>query len=269
MFVKLRRLIPLEVRAAYFRLKRTVRNMRGKEKIARMRAADISRHPHVIFSHKARLYRDYPEPWYSLQKNKVHNLAIASRKIDGILIERSAVFSFWSLVGSTGRFRGYKKGMTFVQGRISSSTGGGLCQLSNALYWAALHAGLRITERHRHSLDPFPDSYRNVPFACGATVFYNYRDLRFENNTSGEIVIRVSMDDEYLYIEMRSSQEPEKKFIIEERNHRFEKSGEAVVRKNEIWRITGNADGGSSEELIAANEGLVMYEVERSLVRAL
>ena len=57
-----------------------------------------------------------------------------------------------------------------------ASIGGGLCQLSNALYAAALAAGMDIIERHAHS--------QIVPGSAAesgrdATVFWNYVDLRF------------------------------------------------------------------------------------------
>ena len=47
------------------------------------------------------------------------------------------------------------------------ATGGGLCQLSNLIYWMTLHTPLTITERYRHSYDVFPDSNRTQPFGSG------------------------------------------------------------------------------------------------------
>jgi hypothetical protein len=62
------------------------------------------------------------------------------------------------------------------EGCMVASTGGGLCQISNALYEVALQAGCAIVERHAHS--------RTVPGSAAesgrdATVAWNYVDLRF------------------------------------------------------------------------------------------
>ncbi len=75
------------------------------------------------------------------------------------------------------------------------AVGGGICQLSNALYGVAQDAGLEIVERHSHS--------RQVPgMEAGrdATVAWNYVDLRFRSDqpfsleaflTRTELVVRV------------------------------------------------------------------------------
>ena len=46
---------------------------------------------------------------------------------------------------------GFVAGRELREGCMVSSIGGGLCQLSNALYAAALEAGCEIVERHAHS----------------------------------------------------------------------------------------------------------------------
>jgi hypothetical protein len=53
--------------------------------------------------------------------------------------------------------------------------GGGLCQLSGAIYNAALEAGLEIVERHAHS---HPGVGNLAAVGRDATVFWNYVDLR-------------------------------------------------------------------------------------------
>lgn len=77
-------------------------------------------------------------------------------------------------------------------------TGGGLCQLSNALYAAALDAGAGIVERHAHS--------QLVPGSAAeqgrdATVFWNYLDLRFRLPVPFEIEAR--LDAQRLVVRLR------------------------------------------------------------------
>jgi len=205
--------------------------------------------------------RDYPEPWYSLQQNKIVNLLIAVKAIDGVTISPGESFSFWRLVGRTSRRKGYLPGMTIVDGRLTVATGGGLCQLSNALYWVALHLGCTISERHRHSFDCFPDSYRSVPFGAGATVNYNYVDLRFRNVSEETYQLRVSLDDEYLHIDAFADRTPRHRFRVIEENHRMVSDGDATLRENDLVRLRLDGDSLVAREQIAHNEGRVLYDV--------
>ena len=75
----------------------------------------------------------------------------AAASLDGILVPAGEVFSFWRQVGRTTRRRGYVTGRMLQQGCFVPSTGGGLCQISTALYEAALDSGCEIVERHAHS----------------------------------------------------------------------------------------------------------------------
>jgi vancomycin resistance protein YoaR len=72
---------------------------------------------------------------------KVHNLRVAVRGIQGVKIAAGETFSFWAQVGRTTVGKGYVAGHELREGCLVPSIGGGLCQLSNALYDAALKAG--------------------------------------------------------------------------------------------------------------------------------
>jgi glycosyltransferase involved in cell wall biosynthesis len=80
------------------------------------------------------------------------------------------------------------------------SLGGGLCQLSNGLYDAALQAGFEIVERHAHSR-VVPGSLAEI--GRDATVFWNYVDLRFRSARGFRV--EASMDAENLKIVFRGS----------------------------------------------------------------
>ena len=126
---------------------------------------------------------------HDLTAGKIQNLRLAARAFDGIEIPAGAVFSFWRQVGRATRRRGFVAGRELREGCLVASTGGGLCQLSNGLYEAALAAGFEIVERHAHS--------RLVPgsrAAAGrdATVFWNYVDLRFRSRAAFRIEARLT-----------------------------------------------------------------------------
>jgi hypothetical protein len=111
-----------------------------------------------------------------LQAGKVQNLRVACRRLDGVLMAAGETFSFWKQVGPPGRWRGYVRGRELRQGCLIPATGGGLCQLSNALYDCALQADFTIVERHAHT-HVVPGS--SAAAGRDATVFWNYVDLRF------------------------------------------------------------------------------------------
>ena len=69
----------------------------------------------------------------------------------------------------------------------------------------ALHSPLTVTERYRHGFDVFPDINRKIPFACGATLSYNYIDIQLTNNTTEDFRIDLWIDDEYLNGELLGS----------------------------------------------------------------
>lgn len=111
-----------------------------------------------------------------LQLGKIHNLRIALRQIDGITIPAGETFSFWRQIGRATKQRGFKPGRELREGCIIPSTGGGICQISNALYELALRSGCKIIERHPHThIIPGSASELNRD----ATVAWNHIDLRF------------------------------------------------------------------------------------------
>lgn len=128
----------------------------------------------------------------ALNAGKIQNLRCALRGLDGIEVEAGRTLSFWRQVGRPTRGRGFVAGRELREGCMIATIGGGLCQLSNALYEAALQAGLEIVERHAHT--------RIVPgsrAAAGrdATVFWNYLDLRVRERWPFRIEARLTADD--------------------------------------------------------------------------
>jgi len=115
----------------------------------------------------------------ALTAGKIHNLRRALSHLDGIEVPAGRLFSFWRQIGRTTKRRGFVKGRELREGCLIASIGGGLCQLSNALYEAAVSAGFDIVERHGHSR-VVPGSRASV--GRDATVFWNYVDLRICSN---------------------------------------------------------------------------------------
>lgn len=79
---------------------------------------------------------------------RAENLRLAAEAINGYVIEPGATFSFNEVVGDTTAERGYKEAPVLYSSGLGSSDGGGICQVSTALYIAAVKADLEIVERH-------------------------------------------------------------------------------------------------------------------------
>lgn len=218
---------------------------------------------HTCKKHQSLLRRVLGNSDPQLQENKITNLKIATSEIDGIVIKPGEIFSFWKIVGKTSKEKGYIEGMQLAMGEVKTGIGGGICQLANLLYWMALHTPLEVIERHHHSFDPFPDSGRTLPFGSGASVFYNYVDLRFFNPTSHAFQIKVWVTDKHLKGAIFSSEEQPYAYHIEERDHQFLKRDGKNYRQNEIWRKTVDKRTGQTikEELLIKNFSEVKYPI--------
>ena len=178
--------------------------------------------PNVWIEHKSTLLRKLKDVDMYLQYNKITNLKLAIAKIDGVVIKPGEVFSIWRMVGRPTKRKGYKEGMMIHNGKVATGIGGGLCQLGNLIYWMALHSPLTIKERWRHSFDVFPDVNRTIPFACGATLAYNYIDLQLENRTDITFKLNLWLDDEFLHGTLCGDYQPDSKYEIIESDQRFE-----------------------------------------------
>lgn len=195
------------------------------------------------------------------QYNKTQNLALAIRPIDHLLIAPGETFSFCRRVGLPTKRKGYLLGMELSRGEARAGIGGGICQISNLIHWLVLHSPLRVIERYHHSFDPFPDEGRVLPFGSGATVFYNYRDYQFRNETPYTFQLILWLTPKLLEGELRVSQELPYSYHVYEKEHAFLKIKNRYYRKNEIWRQRIDKSTGRilEEEQLTRNFAEVRY----------
>jgi len=131
----------------------------------------------LVGESKTEIVDDRPE--------RVHNIQLATRLINGLVLAPGEVFSFNGTVGMPTKARGFQEAPVIDDaGEFTQSVGGGICQVSSTLYQAAAAAGLEIVERHGHSQ---PVDY--TPPGTDATVVPGEKDLRFCNNRERSLVI--------------------------------------------------------------------------------
>ena len=147
-------------------------------------------------------------------------------------------------------------------GKVQAGVGGGLCQLSNLIYWMTLHTPLTVTERYRHSYDVFPDAGRSQPFGSGATCFYNYLDLQILNETTVEYQVDIRVTDTHLVGEWRAVRPSIHTYEIYENKHWITREyWGGYVRHNEIHRRVLNLEGETvGDESVTENHAIMMYE---------
>ena len=249
------------LRISQKRLFRSIRNVTSNTKFAKNIIHD--KYLYTCKKHQSLLRRKLGSSDPQLQENKITNLKLAASKLDGIIINPGEVFSFWKLVGKTTKSKGYIEGMQLSMGEVKTGVGGGICQLANLLYWMALHTPLEVVERHHHSFDPFPDEGRVLPFGSGASVFYNYIDLRFKNTTDQPFQIKVWVTNNHLKGAIYTNSEVPFSYHIEERNHKFIKKDGKNFRENEIWKKVVDKKTGNyvDETLLMKNFSEVKYEL--------
>jgi vancomycin resistance protein VanW len=196
-----------------------------------------------------------------LQRNKAVNLRLAAGRLDGLVLAPGRMLSFWRHVGRPTRRRGFLDGMVLHRGRIVPGIGGGLCQLTNLLYWMTLHTPLTILERWRHGYDVFPDAGRDQPFGSGATCSWPALDLQIGNPTGTPYRLSVGLTDTHLAGSWTAGEPAGVEYRIEERAHRISHEYQGVyTRRNELWRIVRDlATSETTEEMITSNHALMMY----------
>lgn len=197
-----------------------------------------------------------------LQINKAKNLEIASKKIDGIVIQPGEVFSLWNLVGKTSKRKGYLEGLTVSDSELGKGRGGGLCQLGNLIHYLVLHTDLEVIEKHHHSDALFPDEKRRVPFGTGVSIAYKRLDYKFKNTSDCPVQLRIWQDDTMIYGELRANKPINYKYkLIEEDNHYAMEDG-IFYRNSKVYRIKIDKETGNEikKKLILDNHSRVMYD---------
>lgn len=242
----------------YYIIRRSLRDWFGSTKWAKRRA--LPRCLYTLKEHRSIILRPLKDVDMYLQENKRTNLRLAIAELNGLVIAPGEVFSVWRNVGRPSARKGYLEGLVLNQGRVDKGVGGGLCQLGNLLFWLFAHTPLAITERHRHSFDVFPDTNRSIPFGAGATLSYNYIDLRVENRTEDTYVLELWLDDTYLNGRIRASAPAEAKYRIEERRHRVvAQPWGGYTRHNSIVQVVTYPDGRVEERPLVENHAVMMY----------
>lgn len=155
--------------------------------------------PYKLFEADCALYNHMTGFDMVYQDNKVYNLKLAAKTLNGLLIKPGETFSLCRSMRHADKFTPYKDGLTVKDGKLTTAYGGGMCQISNLLFWMFLHTPLRVIERSGHDVKEFPEPNSDEIKGVDATLSEGWIDLKAQNDTDCTFQITVTFDDEKIY----------------------------------------------------------------------
>ena len=148
-------------------------------------------------------------------ENRNVNLRIAAKKIDGLIIPPGGKFSFNKVVGPRTSKCGFKNAGVISQGRVIPGMGGGICQVSTTLYRGVLMGGMKIDERHNHSI------YDGIDYAqrgLDAAVAWGHKDFCFTNSLNIPVLIACRSGKGSVELAIYAEKKPFDEIVLETRN---------------------------------------------------
>lgn len=144
----------------------------------------------MLSSYFSNVYSTYYS-YYVNNKDRTTNLKIASKKINGTIIQPGETFDFNKVVGSRTSSKGYKKAHVFTGGDgVAMGLAGGICQVASTVFNTALIANVQIVERHQHS-----QRVSYVPLGRDAAISGNVQNFKWKNNTKYAIKVGMTVKD--------------------------------------------------------------------------
>jgi vancomycin resistance protein YoaR len=123
--------------------------------------------------------------YYSGTADRITNLQLGVSALDGTLVSPGGTFSLNDAIGERTVDRGFRSAPVIIGNEYAEEIGGGTSQVATTAFNAAWEAGLRITERHPHSL--YISRYQ---LGRDATVYWPSLDLKFVNDTEKWMLVK-------------------------------------------------------------------------------
>ena len=196
------------------------------------------------------------------QENKVFNLRLAAKPINGIILQPQETFSLWQLVRKVNK-SAFKEGLSVEYGKLVTVKGGGLCHLSNFLFWMFLHTPMTIVERHPHRLKDFPSPDENDPDGVDATVSEGWLDLKVKNETDLTYQIELEFDGKYLCGRILANKALPNRYEVINKDKMYFKEGGKLFERVSVYRQSLDVQSGlvRSEERLHTD----VFEIGYSL----
>ena len=167
---------------------------------------------YTVDEYKALLFRDVlgqcTTDFNPGNVGRTTNVLLATDFCNGVILMPGDVFSYNDSVGPRTYERGFKDATVYIGNSAEDGVGGGICQVSSTIYYAALRADLKIVERYAHSR-----MVTYVPLGEDATVAWGSKDFKFENNTDFPMKVVTSHKTNNLTVKLYGTQMVENKEV--------------------------------------------------------
>ncbi len=208
---------------------------------------------------------------------RVQNLKVAAERCNGTILYPGDEFSYNKALGTRTVANGFAPGHSFAAGgRVVTTIGGGICQVSSALYNVVLEADLEVTNRVAHGM-----YVQYVKPSLDATVVDGVIDFKFKNNRKYPVKIEASAENGTVTVTLYGIKEKNEPIIeiesviletipyktIKENDSTMKKGTTKVVQEpvdgyvSEAYRIEKDSNGKeisrtliSKDKYIATNE---------------
>lgn len=147
--------------------------------------------------YETELISEYRAVSGSNESGRAENIRLAAEALNGYTIEPGATLSFNEVVGDTELDERYQLAPIVNGNEMSYGRGGGTCQVSSALYVAALYSDLRIVERHPHSA-----VVDYAPIGLDATVVYGLMDLVIANDSEYPVTVNTATEGQTVTVQL-------------------------------------------------------------------
>lgn len=130
-----------------------------------------------------------------------------------------------------------------MYGKVIGQYGGGLCQLSDLIYWMFLHTPLEIVERHPHTIRSFPAS--GIPQGAEATISEGWLDLKAKNRTSRLYQLVFEFTEDSINGFILSDSPAECRFEVEARDVVYIRRKDSMFEQANVYRKYLDAETGT------------------------
>lgn len=190
--------------------------------------------PYLLYEAKSKVLNSNTGYDMVYQKNKFDNLKLAATGLNHLLIKPNEIFSFFYATKDVKKNGTYKDGLAEINGRIVPTKGGGLCQMSNLLFWVFLHSPLTIIERTGHDMRDFPEPEGDALLGVDATIAEGWIDLKMRNDTQNTYEIQVRFDDTYVYVGLYALEKPHYTYEVINKNLVYQQNQNQIIEEVDI-----------------------------------
>lgn len=181
------------------------------------------------------------------------NITAGSQKFNGVIVPKGQRFSFNNILESVDEESGFVRELVIKGEKTEKELGGGVCQVSTTAFRAALSGGLPIDQRRNHS---YAVPYYK-PYGLDAAIYLGALDMRFRNDTPGDILIQTFTEGDNLFFVFYGTDDGRQVALEGPFISNYQEAPEAIVYRTEDLPL------GEKEEISQGHDGFQAEWIRR------